>query len=264
MKTVLSIAGSDCCGGAGIQADIKTCMAFGVYCTTAITAVTAQNPYRFINTNYVGDDVLLMQLEAILESATPDAIKIGMLPTVSAIKIVAETILRHRLTNIVLDPVIAATSAGGKHTEIEKHLEEWKEAMITRLFPLCTLITPNLPELANFMGQEINNLEQQGYEFLEKSMCKGALLVKGGHGEGDICKDILLCADGVSTYESKRIDTNQTHGTGCTLSSAIAGNLALGHDIKKSVRIAKEFTRQCILKAADADLYSHNGPLIHF
>ena len=264
MKTVMSIAGSDCSGGAGIQADIKTCIAFGVYCTTAITAVTAQNPYKFVNANYVGDDVLKMQLEAILDSSTPDAVKIGMLPTVSAIEIVTDTIERYKLTNIVLDPVISATSACEKATNSGNHFEEWKEAMMTRLFPLCTLITPNLPELAVFIGNEIYNAEQQGCEFLEKNRYEGSMLVKGGHGEGNICKDILLSADGTTSYESNRIDTKHTHGTGCTLSSAIACNLALGHDLKKAVRIAKEFTRRCILKAADADLYSHNGPLIHF
>lgn len=264
MTTVLSIAGSDCSGGAGIQADIKTCMAYGVYCATAITAVTAQNPYRFFKANYVGDDVLKMQLETVLEAMKPDAVKIGMLPTLGAIEIVSETIKRHKLNNLVLDPVIAATSAKGNNACSEEALEAWKAAMKTKLFPLCSLITPNLPELAAFLNKKIYDTELQGNELLDEIGGSGALLVKGGHGEGNICKDILINAEGAICYESERIDTNHTHGTGCTLSTAIACNLALGHDIKKSVRIAKEFTRQCILKAATAGLFSHNGPLIHF
>lgn len=264
MKTVLGIAGSDCSGGAGIQADIKTCMAYGVYCATAITAVTAQNPYRFINANYVGDDVLSMQLEAVLGAMKPDAVKIGMLPTVRAIEIVAETIKWYKPANIIIDPVIAATSARGNSTCDKENLEVWKAAMMTKLFPQCTLITPNLPELAAFLDKEIYDAELQGRELRDEIGNNTALLVKGGHGQGDICKDILINGEECTWFESKRIETNHTHGTGCTLSTAIACNLALGHDIKKSVRIAKEFTRQCILRAADADLFRHNGPLIHF
>jgi len=277
MKTVLSIAGSDCSGGAGVQADIKTCAALGVYCATAITAVTVQNPYRFVTANYVGDRLLRDQLEIILEAQKPDAVKIGMLPCISAIEVTADTIRRHRLINVVLDPVLGATSAGETNhicvkSETDSSGEERKEfieKMRSELFPLCTLVTPNLPELDVLLPEYMHtdyypDMESSGKVLLESCSMRGGVLIKGGHAEGDVCEDILVTSEGITTYKAGRIDTTHTHGTGCTLSTAIAASLARGYTIEESVRLAKEFTRTCIGKAAFSGLFSYNGPLIHF
>lgn len=278
MKIVLSIAGSDCSGGAGVQADIKTCAALGVFCSTAITAVTVQNPYRFDAANYVGDRVLRDQLDIILEAQKPDAVKIGLLPCISAIEVTADAIRRHRLINVVLDPVLGATSAMAKlskGTQSQQNVsgEDFMEfigKMRSELIPLCTLVTPNMPELHLLMSEDSSthgNMEQEfslGEALFRSCTPCGGVLVKGGHADGDVCEDMLVTSEGTSIYKAGRIRTSHTHGTGCTLSSAIAAELAKGATIKESVRLAKEFTLTCIEKAAVSGLFTHNGPLIHF
>lgn len=264
MKTVLTIAGSDCSGGAGIQADLKTCSASGVYCYTVITAVTAQNPAEVISVNYVGDKTLGEQLEAVLESARPDAVKIGMLPCESAVKIVAHAIRKHTLHNVIFDPVLSATSGASLTGDKDNIRDNTIKTMKSELFPLCTLVTPNLPEMcALTKGENPSGTDITTSGLLNQWKC-GGILIKGGHNDDNLCKDILTTHIKETEFTAARVNTCHTHGTGCTLSSAIAANLAKGYCIEEAVRHAKDFTLGCIKKGAAAGLFSDNGPLIHF
>lgn len=263
MRTVLSIAGSDCSGGAGIQADLKTCAALGVYCCTAITAVTVQNPSGVKAVNYVGDNTLRSQFDAVLESIRPDAVKIGMLPCKSAVETVADMIIRSKLKNIILDPVLSATSGASLSGNDNHERTDTISALKTMLFPLCTLVTPNMPEL-NILGEELMHLTTYRHSMLLESWHCENILIKGGHNQSDHCTDILVTHDGETAYTAPRIYTTHTHGTGCTLSSAIASYLAKGENLKNAVKAAKEFTTMCIKRASGTSLFPDNGPLIHF
>lgn len=260
VPVVLSIAGSDSSGGAGIQADIRACMASGTYCATVVTALTAQNPAEVVSVEYVGDTMLRDQLKAVLDTLRPDAVKIGMIPCVSAVEIIADTIARYQLANVVIDPVMSATSGGslndGHHVSHAEFIIKLKDC----LFPLSTLLTPNIPEYLKLFGG-YNPIDSDCSKLLEQYNLN-ALLIKGGHSSGLICEDILYSRySSPVVFSSPRIDSPHTHGTGCTLSSAIASGLAKGLTLDESVGSAKELVTECIKKAALRPLYPDNSPL---
>lgn len=266
---ILAIGGSDNCAGAGIQADLKTCMALGAYCVTTISAVTAQNDYGVAAVKYVGGDILKAQLDATLKVVRPKAVKIGMMPNAESVKIVADYIREYKLNNVIIDPVISATSGGSLMGS-----DNTLDALVNSLFPLATLITPNLPEFEILLSQDsitfgLAKDEQRDSVFnymLEHSISN--ILLKGGHSTESICKDILYSLEDGSTrreaeFISKRIISTNTHGTGCTLSSAIASYIASGGTLYESTRRAKEYIGHCIERAVESKMFPINGPLFH-
>ena len=255
MKTALSIAGSDCSGGAGIQADIKTMTMNGVYAMSVITALTAQNTTGVTGIEEVTPDFLKQQMDAIFTDIRPDAVKIGMVPNAKLMETIAECLSVYQANNIVVDPVMVATSGSS--------LME-SEAVITlkeKLLPIATLVTPNIPEAEVLSGMKIK--DKDGMINAAKYISDNygcAVLLKGGHSINDA--NDLLYADGQSTwYHGKRIDNPNTHGTGCTLSSAIASNLAKGYDRSISIQRAKDYISGAL--AAMLDLGSGSGPMNH-
>jgi len=267
MKTALTIAGSDSCGGAGIQADIKTMMAHGVYAMSAITAITAQNTTGVFAIQETTPQILEKQIEAVATDIFPDAIKTGMIPNATLIKIVSSSIKKFGFKNIVVDPVMISTS-GSKLIQ-----DDAIETLTNELFPLATLITPNIPE-AEFLlkmshGFEPTNvvskidseskMEEAAKILSQKFGC--SVLLKGGHSVND-ANDFLYEKSGSSKwFNGKRIDNSNTHGTGCTLSSAIASNLALGFDLQTSIKNAKEYISGAL--SAMLDLGKGSGPMKH-
>ena len=232
MKTALTIAGSDSSGGAGIQADLKTFLANGVYGMSAITALTAQNTCGVRSVLNSTPEFLCDQLDAIFEDIFPDAVKIGMVSSAELIEIIAAKLKFRRAKNIVVDPVMVATSGARLIDEdAVKTLEE-------KIFPLAKIVTPNLPELEKISDEKISSphdMEKAAQKIFDQYGC--AVLAKGGHSSDD-ADDFLFDGTG-NWFRARRIDTQNTHGTGCTLSSAIAANLAKGYDLKKSVGRAK-------------------------
>jgi len=255
MKSVLTIAGSDCSGGAGIQADIKTITVHKLYAMSAITALTAQNTTGVFGVEEVSPEFVTQQIDCVFTDIRPDAVKIGMVSGDGIIKAIAERLRFYQSTNIVLDPVMVATSGG-------KLISNGAiEALVKELFPIAAVITPNIPEAEILTGMKISNKKDMisSAEKLSNSL-PGAVLIKGGHLDGDASD--LLYKEGICTwYSSERVDNPNTHGTGCTLSSAIACNLALGFSIEDSVRLAKEYLTN-ILKAG-LNLGKGSGPLSH-
>lgn len=240
MEIVLTIAGSDPSGGAGIQQDLKTITACGCYGATVITSLTSQNTLGVQSAMAVPPDVVTSQLQSVLSDLRPSAVKIGMIPD----REVAEAIVRSLSSievPIVYDPVMISTSgyllmAPDAIDYIAQHL-----------FPLCTLITPNLPEA----------------ERIDVSSLKAAYLIKGGHADSDMMTDILHMPDGITRqYTTPRIRTRNLHGTGCTLSSAIASYLALGHTLPQAVALAKDYITSAIQRSVDIHIGSGNGPLV--
>lgn len=256
MRKLLTIAGSDSCGGAGIQADIKTFSAHKVYGMSIITAVTAQNTQGVFAVQDVSAEVIQRQIEAIFEDITVDAIKVGMVSRTETIKIIAETLGKYTIKNLVVDPVMVSKS--GFHL---LHPEA-KEALITYLLPMATVVTPNLPEAEIIACTSIKTLEdmKRAAELIHK-MGPEYVLVKGGHLNGDAI-DVLY--DGVEFiyYNSPRIDTKNTHGTGCTLSSAIAANLAKGLSTATSIEKAKRYISIAIENSFS--IGKGVGPVHHF
>lgn len=259
-RTVLVIAGSDSIGGAGIQADIKTCTANGVYAMTAITAVTAQNTMGVTGYEAVSDCMLRGQLEAILTDVYPDAVKIGMLPNAASVRIVAEAIRHYDLKNIVLDPVCVATSGDRLNDS-----DEVTEVLRAELLPLADLVTPNIPELEQLTHTRVTpeNVEKVALDFIADTGAK-AVLVKGGHFDGPVCRDLLVMSDGsVSEEKSRRVKTPNTHGTGCTLSSAIASALALDMNLKNAVREGHNYLSLALAEGATMNFGHGHGPVNH-
>ena len=249
MKTALTIAGSDSSGGAGIQADLKTFLANGVYGMSAITALTAQNTLGVRAVLNSTPEFLSDQLDAIFEDIFPDAIKIGMVSSAKLIKIIAERLKFYGAKNIVVDPVMVATS-GAKLID-----DDAIKTLKAELFPIAKILTPNLPELKTIAATD--DMERGAKEIFEKYGC--AVLAKGGHGHND-ANDYLF--DGVGQwFYGKRIDTANTHGTGCTLSSAIAANLAKGFDLKNAVGRAKSYLTGAL--STGLNLGKGSGPLNH-
>ena len=256
MNTALTIAGSDSCGGAGIQADIKTMTANGVYAMSAITALTAQNTTGVSDIYEVSPEFLQAQLKAIFEDITPDAIKIGMVSSSDLIKTIAKSLKEYNGKNIVLDPVMVATS--GAKLISDDAISTLKEYLI----PLATVITPNIPEAEVLSNMEIHNEEEMikaAAVISEKYDC--AVLCKGGHSINDANDLLFQKGKEPVWFHGKRIDNPNTHGTGCTLSSAIASNLAKGRDLETSVRYAKNYISGAL--AAMLDLGKGSGPMNH-
>lgn len=252
---VLIIAGSDSSGGAGIQADIKTCAAFGVYASTAITAVTAQNTTGVQQVEAMPAGLVRAQIRSVMSDIGADVIKIGMLASAEIIDVVAQEI-DDTDAFVILDPVMVATSGDS--------LLEDKAAstLIDKLIPLADLITPNVPEAALLTGLDItdvDDLTKAGDALLKRGVY--AALMKGGHLEGKSVIDVLVSEEGANIMSGPRIHTRHTHGTGCTLASAVAANMALGQPLDEAVMIAREFVFQAIKSAPK--LGQGNGPLNH-
>lgn len=255
MKTALTIAGSDSSGGAGIQADIKTMTANGVYAMSAITALTAQNTTGVQGIFEVSPDFLAQQLDSIFTDIRPDAVKIGMVSSTGLIEVIARKLREYRAENIVVDPVMVATS-GAKLIS-----DDAIAALKAHLLPLATVLTPNIPETEVLSGMTVrtpDDMVAAAKAISEQYRC--AVLCKGGHQLNDA--NDLLWRDGTSKwFNGKRIDNPNTHGTGCTLSSAIASNLAKGYDLDTSVQKAKAYISGAL--GAMLDLGSGSGPMNH-
>ena len=283
LKVVLSIAGSDCSGGAGIQADVKTMCAHGVYGMTAITALTAQNTLGVSDVYPVTAEQLEKQLDSCLSDIPADAIKIGMLPNKELLATVIQKLQEYKVKNIVLDPVMVSTSGKAlMDTGMVKQMEK-------ELFPMCTLITPNIPEAEVLSGEKVkreSDMERIAKKLGETYGC--AVLVKGGHfREGEKSKefemktpkdlrldskdlnhqsirrvtDVLYYRGEIHRYEDRKVENPNTHGTGCTLSSAIASNLALDYPLEEAVKRGKSYVAKVI--AQGLDLGHGIGPMNH-
>lgn len=255
MKTALTIAGSDCSGGAGIQADLKTMTMNGVYAMSAVTALTAQNTTGVTGILEVSQDFLRQQIDMVFDDIRPDAVKIGMVSSCALIETIAECLTRHKAQNIVVDPVMVATAGSAlMRSDAVQTLEE-------KLFPLATLITPNIMEAEVISGMKIagkNDMVAAARLIGERHGC--AVLLKGGHSVND-ANDLLYANGEAVWFEGRRIDNPNTHGTGCTLSSAIAANLAKGYDLISSIRRAKEYISGAL--SAMLDLGKGSGPMNH-
>lgn len=258
-RTVLSIAGSDSIGGAGIQADLKTFSALGVYGMTAITALTAQNTQRVLDIMPATEQNLRLQLDAVFSDVVPDAVKIGMLHNEALIEVVIKAIDRYNPRNIVLDPVMISTSGCALLSPSSVDL------LKSELMPRCDIATPNLLEAQALAGQKITDIPSLYATGEELTKLCGSVLIKGGHSEGNDVSDYLFESgkEQPECYTIQRVDTVNTHGTGCTLSSAIAANLALGYDLKRSVARAKDYISKAILAGADVAFGLNNGPVNH-
>ena len=256
MKKILTIAGSDSCGGAGIQADLKTFSAHGTYGMSVITAITAQNTEGVFAVEDVSPDIIKKQIEVLFDDICIDAIKIGMVSKVETINIIADTLKKYNVKNLVIDPVMVSKSGF--------HLlqPEAKQALIENLLPLATIVTPNLPEaevITDLKVSSIKDMENVAIKIYE--MGPKCVLVKGGHLEGDAV-DILYDGTDFRYYVSPRIDTIHTHGTGCTLSSAIASNLSKGYSIDKAVEKSKRYITNAIKQSFS--IGKGVGPVHHF
>ena len=277
MNTALTIAGSDSCGGAGIQADIKTMTMNGVYAMSAITALTAQNTTGVTGIQEVTPEFLQQQIDAVVSDIRPDAVKTGMVSSIPLIKVIASSIKKYGLKNVVVDPVMVATSGAKLISDDAIH------TLKKELFPLATVITPNIPEIEflletlNFHPDSSNladsisslkiiseaQMEEAARKIHEEFGC--AVLVKGGHNVND-ANDFLYGKNPDGTivkkwFRGKRINNPNTHGTGCTLSSAIAANLAKGCSLEQSVANAKEYISGAL--AAMLNLGKGRGPMAH-
>ncbi|GAB2459540.1 bifunctional hydroxymethylpyrimidine kinase/phosphomethylpyrimidine kinase [Comamonas humi] len=256
---VLSIAGSDSGGGAGIQADLKTMSALGCYGMTAITALTAQNTQGVRGIHGVPPEFLRLQLDAVLDDIGADAVKIGMLHAPEIVQEVAGAIDRHGLRNVVLDPVMVATS--GDRLIAEATVGK----LVRELFPRAALVTPNLDEAGLLLGRPIAGVDElEGAAQALLAMGAPAVLIKGGHLPGDEVVDLLALADGTRLrMAAARIRTHNGHGTGCTLSSAIASYLALGQPLAQAVQQARTYILGAIAAGAHVHTGRGHGPLNH-
>lgn len=260
LRTALTIAGSDCSGGAGIQADIKTMTANGVYAMSVITALTAQNTLGVQGIFEVTPEFVGAQLDAIFEDIRPDAVKIGMVSSVSIIDIIVEKLKQYKVKTVVVDPVMVATS-GSKLIK-----DDAVEALKTKLFPLATVITPNIPEAEVLSGMQItseDDMENAARHIAQAHGC--AVLCKGGHltdqASAGAANDFLHHSQVSMWFHGQRIAHDNTHGTGCTLSSAITASLAKGHDLETAIRMAKVYIEGAL--SAGLNLGHGNGPVHH-
>lgn len=259
---VLSIAGSDSGGGAGIQADLKTCAALGCYGMTAITAITVQNTLGVTGIHGIPLDTVRGQIDAVVQDIGVDAVKIGMLATPDVVSVVADAIRRHGIRNVVLDPVMVATSGD------RLIVPETAQALVQELFPLATVITPNLDEAALLLGRNIDGIGALDAAVADLlAMGAPAVLLKGGHLSGDLVMDVLgRQGRQVGDYlrlQSQRIVTHNGHGTGCTLSSAIASFLAQGLALEAAVTEARRYILGAIEAGAEVYTGQGHGPLNH-
>ncbi len=255
----LTIAGSDSGGGAGIQADLKAFSALGAYGASVITAITAQNTQAVTAVQEISTDVIAAQIDAVLNDLSVNAVKIGMLSSPEIISVVANG-LKDFDGPIVLDPVMVAKSGDALLKD------EAVSALISDLLPLATVLTPNLPEAAKLLGIDeaasSEDMQTQGQALLK--LGPQAILMKGGHASGDVCSDFLISDGDTVELTAKRVDTKNTHGTGCTLSSSITAGLAKRLPLNAAVREAHTYLQQAILKADDLNIGSGHGPVHHF
>ena len=255
MKTALSIAGSDCSGGAGIQADLKTMTLNGVFAMSAITALTAQNTTGVRDVLEVTPKFLEEQIDAVFEDIYPDAVKIGMVSSGKLIEVISRKLQQYDAKNIVVDPVMVATS-GSSLIKTEAI-----DVMTKLLLPIATVVTPNIPEAEMLSGMKISSEDEMELAAKKIGDTYGcAVLLKGGHSVED-ANDLLYRNGKIEWFYGKRIDNPNTHGTGCTLSSAIAANLAKGYDLSKSVLKAKEYIQGALSDMLD--LGKGSGPMNH-
>lgn len=256
----VTIAGSDSGGGAGIQADIKSMSANGVYAASVITALTAQNTLGVTAIHDVPPEFVTAQIDAVFSDLRVDAVKIGMLSRADTIRAVADGLRRFDAANVVLDPVMVAASGDPLLADAAV------ETLIAELFPLAALITPNLHEAARLIGGEVavDREAMRAQARMLAGMTAGAVLLKGGHGTGGESADLLLTADGEEWFAAPRIETRNTHGTGCSLSSAIAANLARGTALAPAVGAAKDWLTGAIAAADRLDIGAGHGPVHHF
>ena len=256
MQIALTIAGSDSGGGAGIQADLKTFHHFGVFGTSVITAITAQNTLGVRAVHPIPPEIVAAQLAAVAEDLPPAAIKTGMLANRTLVQEVAAGLLRYQVRNYVLDPVMVATS-GDRLLDADAERD-----VLGRLVPLADIVTPNLAEAALLTGAAVTTaaqMERAGQRLIQAGA--RAALVKGGHLPGDELVDVLVTADTVRHYVHPRIATTSTHGTGCTLSAAITAGLALGRNLEDAVATAIDYVRRAITQAPG--LGGGHGPVWH-
>jgi hydroxymethylpyrimidine/phosphomethylpyrimidine kinase len=239
MRYILTIAGSDSCGGAGIQADIKTIFSLGAHALTAVTAITAQNSKGIVETFDVPGRIVSLQINTVIEDMFPHAVKIGMLHTGMIIKEVAGAIKRHKLKRVILDPVITA-SAGGQLLE-----ESGFTLLKNLLLPLVTVITPNLYEAGRLAGYEVRNLDEMEKAAREIQNFGPHVVVTGGHMQGN-CIDLLYDGKEMHYLQGPKIETANTHGSGCVFSASLATFLAMDYDIVEATRLAHNFTREAI------------------
>ena len=256
MKKALSIAGSDCSGGAGIQADLKTFSAHGVFGMTVITSVVAENTFRVTDFQDIRPDIIEKQIDDVFEDIPPDAVKVGMLSCRETMMAVCGKLREWKPKNVVIDPVMYAKNGCAlmEPSAID--------TLIAEVVPLADLVTPNIPEAEKMTGMTVKTHDdmRQAARLIHAMGCR-AVVVKGGHSEGDAI-DILFDGEAFHEYPSQRIETKHTHGTGCTFSSAIASNLALGIPVHKAVECAKEYIIAAIMHAPK--LGKGNGPTHHF
>jgi hydroxymethylpyrimidine/phosphomethylpyrimidine kinase len=260
IPVALSIAGSDSSGGAGIQADLKTFAALGVYGASVVTALTAQNTRGVTGIHLVPPAFVTAQLEAVFSDLDVAAVKIGMVAQLATIDAIAAGLARWSPRHVVLDPVMVATS-GDRLLDADAI-----DALRTKLIPRASLITPNLPEAAALLDEPIASseatIERQGRRLL--AMGCGAVLIKGGHGQGAESVDYLISGNGVVALAAPRVATQNTHGTGCSLSSAIAAGLAKGEEMETAVRHAKTWISAAIASADRLGIGHGHGPIHHF
>ena len=269
---VLTIAGSDCSGGAGIQADIKTISALGCYAASAITAVTVQNTQGVTAAHAVPPEIVAGQIRAVMDDIKPKAVKIEMVNDAETIKAIADALADYDIEHIVVDPVMVSTS-GSKLMQ-----DDAIKVFIEKLLPMSTLITPNIYEAEILAGKKITD-EDAMNDVAGEILSKGAeaVLIKGGHIEGDKKVDLLYNAIRKTearsseitmmigdSFESETVETRNTHGTGCTLSAAIASNLAMGLGINKAIDKAKYWLTSALIAGADVEIGSGHGPVNHF
>ena len=255
MKAVLSIAGSDSSGGAGIQADIKTMTMNGVYAMSAITALTAQNTVGVRSILETPPDFLKEQLDMVFEDIRPDAVKIGMVSSAKLIEVIVDRLSYYKAESIVVDPVMVATSG----SELMKG--NAVSVLMQKLLPIAALVTPNIPEAQALANMKISNKEEmaKAAKYIGDNFgC--AILLKGGHSIND-ANDLLYANGNYKWFSGKRINNPNTHGTGCTLSSAIASNLAKGYPLEESIQRAKDYISGAL--AAMLDLGAGSGPMNH-
>ncbi|WP_019145303.1 bifunctional hydroxymethylpyrimidine kinase/phosphomethylpyrimidine kinase [Aeromicrobium massiliense] len=258
VPVVLSIAGSDPSGGAGIQADLKTMTVHGVYGAAVLTALTAQNTHGVQGVHPLPADFVEQQLVSVLDDLDVAAVKIGMLGEPEVAERVAQVLAAAQVPHVVLDPVMVATSG---HRLVP---EETVAVVRDRLLPLASVVTPNVPEtevLGRTTVHGVDDLERAGQRL--RALGARAALVKGGHLDGDESVDVLVTAEGTTWHAAPRVRTRNSHGTGCTLSSAVACRLALGHGLDDAVRLAKAYLGRALASGAEQHVGSGNGPVDH-
>lgn len=255
----VTIAGSDSCGGAGIQADIKTMSALGCYAASVITAVTVQNTMGVSAVHAVPPEIVAGQIRAVMDDIRPQAVKVGMVNDINTIKTIADTLAEYDIEHLVVDPVMVATSGACL-------MQDDAVGVFTdRLMPLATLLTPNVPEAEVLSGISINDKSSMdnAARIIQDKGCQ-SLLIKGGHIEGRKIDRLYTSMGREREYEAANVATRNTHGTGCTLSSAITSYLAMGYAIGEAIAAAKEWLTGALIAGANVEIGSGHGPVNHF